>query len=71
MEMMELFVNELEKSAEECFTVWKTIVMNRQLYLAFICSIVTFTILVLQTTKEVTGSYPADNDAFDTINDDG
>ena len=58
METMGLFVDELEKSAEEYFTIWKTITMNRQLYLAFLCTIVTFTILVLQTTKEITGSLP-------------
>ena len=53
---MDLFVSQLEKSSDEEFSTWKTITMNRRFFLAFICSLVSFTIFFVQLTNEVTGS---------------
>jgi hypothetical protein len=58
IETMSVFAAQMEKSGEEDFTTWKTISINRGFYFGFLCSVVSFTILVLQTTKEIFGDVP-------------
>lgn len=50
---MDVFVTELERSGEQQFTVWKTLVINRKFFLAFVSSLVTFTVFFIEITEEV------------------
>lgn len=53
---MDLFVQQLQRSADDDFSSWKTISLNRRFYLGFLCSVVSFTVLFIEVTQDVTGT---------------
>lgn len=53
---MLLFVCQLERSADQQFSAWKAVSLDRKFFLGLICSIVSFTVFFLHMAQKASGS---------------